>query len=238
MGEKNDGNSCRVVVWPKAAYDLVRANKEASGEELQALISRLQTEYGKPRWACWRFVRRRGIEFKRQQRKWTQAERDKLVNLIADNHSVRHVAGVLRRSSHSVWHMLRRLGISTKMSKDGFTKYQLSRALYVRPERIQSWADRGWLKIGDDGTINAEDFCNFCKKHAKDVVGERLKVERLEFVRLYVFPPRHAESLAVRESKKERAAYEEQALAQAERAGKPPGSEDAEDGDDGLQVIA
>src|SRR5262249_8128912 len=112
------------------------------------------------------------------------------------------------------------------------------RALYVRPERIQSWADRGWLKIEDDGTIHAESFCDFCKRHAQDVVGERLKIERLEFVRLYVFPPRHAESLAVRESKKERAAYEEQVLGQAERAAKPPGNEDDEDRDDGLQVTA
>ena len=42
------------------------------------------------------------------------------------------------------------------------------------------------------------------------MVGNRLDRDRLEFVRNFVFAPSHAELLPVRESKKERAAYEVQ----------------------------
>jgi hypothetical protein len=206
---EEDSDKIRVpVVWPQTAYDLVRANREVPGLTFSALVTKLVRETGNPRWACRRFAQAMGIQSNRSQRRWTKDERDKLVALIEENRPVGHVARVLRRSAHSVWHMLRRTGISTKIAKDGFTKYQLASALHVRRERIESWIQRGWLKIGQDGIITAEDFCEFCKKHSKDVIGERLKRERLEFVRLYVFPPRHAESLSVRESKKEREAYE------------------------------
>jgi hypothetical protein len=75
---------------------------------------------------------------------------------------------------------------------------------------------QGWDQIwrGTDSfareIIEADDFSEFCKAHSREVVGRRLNVDRLNFVKDFVFPPRHAELLPVRESKKERAAYEEQ----------------------------
>jgi len=59
-------------------------------------------------------------------------------------------------------------------------------------------------------TIDAENFCEFCRQHTKDVVGNRLTKERLDFICHFVFPPSHAELLPVRESKKERNGYEVQ----------------------------
>jgi hypothetical protein len=41
-------------------------------------------------------------------------------------------------------------------------------------------------------------------------VGNRLNIERLDFVQTFVFPPNHAELLPVRSAKKEHYAYEEQ----------------------------
>jgi hypothetical protein len=58
--------------------------------------------------------------------------------------------------------------------------------------------------------IDADDFSEFCKRHGKEVVGRRLNIDRLNFVKDFVFPSSHAELLPVRESKKERAAYENQ----------------------------
>ncbi len=54
------------------------------------------------------------------------------------------------------------------------------------------------------------DFCEFCRNQTKDVVGNRLTKERLDFVYHFAFPPSHAELLPVRESKKERMAYQSQ----------------------------
>jgi len=55
--------------------------------------------------------------------------------------------------------------------------------------------------------VDADDFSEFCKGHSREAVG---RIDRLDFVKDFVFPPSHAELLPVRESKKERAAYEEQ----------------------------
>jgi hypothetical protein len=103
------------------------------------------------------------------------------------------------------------------MGKDSFTKYTLAVALHVRPETVEGWINRGWLNAktteagrGKRVVIQAVDFCEFCKLHTKDVVGNRLTKERLDFVYHFAFPPSHAELLPVRDSKRERGAYEAQ----------------------------
>lgn len=202
--------------WSKAARDLVRANMNATGRELSSLVTTLVRESGNPRWACWRFVRSIGIRSKRPQRSWTPPEQQRLLKLL-DLHPIPEIAQILRRSKSSIWHMLYRLGANASMGKDSFTKYSLAVALHVRPETVDRWIARGWLKSreleiagGKRLVIDAVDFCEFCKQHTRDVVGNRLTKERLEFVYHFAFPPSHVELLPVRESKKERAAYEEQ----------------------------
>lgn len=193
----------------------------ASGREVSLLISQLVAESGNPRWACRRFVRSMGIRARRPYRTWSEQEQHRLLKLI-DLHPVNEIAKLMRRSQSSIWHMLRRLGANAQMGKDNFTVYTLAEALHVRPEKIQEWISRGWLKARQVETgkavrviIEAEDFCEFCRKHTRDVVGNRLTEERLDFVYHFVFPPSHAGLLPVRESKKERNAYG----AQLEEAG-------------------
>lgn len=50
--------------------------------------------------------------------------------------------------------------------------------------------------------IDAADFCEVRKMHTRDVVGNRLTKERLDFVCHFAFPPSHAELLPTRQSKK------------------------------------
>lgn len=214
-------NSRREFRWSRAARDLVRANMNASGREVSLLISQLVAESKNPRWACRRFVRSMGIRTRRPYRTWSEQEQQRLLKLI-DLHPVNEIAKLMRRSQSSIWHMLQRLGANAQMGKDNFTVYTLAEALHVRPEKIQEWISRGWLKARQVETgkavrviIEAEDFCEFCRKHTRDVVGNRLTEERLDFVYHFVFPPSHADLLPVRESKKERNAYG----AQLEEAG-------------------
>jgi hypothetical protein len=213
-GNIKNRNSRREFRWSKAARDLVRANMNATASEVSLLVSQLAEESGNPRWACRRFVRSMGIRTRRPYRSWSGQEQQRLLKLI-DLHPVNEIAKLMRRSQSSIWHMLQRLGGNAKMGKDSFTKYTLAVALHVRPEKVQDWITRGWLKAlvvetgrGKRMVIEAEDFCEFCRQHTRDVVGNRLTEERLEFVYHFVFPPSHAELLPVRESKRERTAYE------------------------------
>ena len=199
----------------------------ASGKDLGALVTSLEKESGYPRWACWRFLRRMGIRSKRPQRGWTEAEQQRLQKLI-DLHPVSEIAKILRRSQSSVWHMLYRMGANSAMGRDGFTKHTLAIALHISPSQVEVWINRGWLKSREVETgkvkrviIDSGDFCEFCKAHTKDVVGNRLTKERLDFVYHFAFPPSHTELLPVRESKKERAAYEAQLEEDKEDIGSP-----------------
>jgi hypothetical protein len=194
----------------------VQAGTHDGYKALRALITNLAAVSGNPRSACWRFVRQSGLSSKRSYRQWTKAEQQKLLDLIAA-HSLYEVTTLLRRSPTSVRAMLHRLGANTRMGEDWFTKHTLAKALHIRVEEIQKWICRGWLKarmVGTDGLrrelIDAEDFCQFCKQHRREVVGRRLNSDRLNFVQTFVFPPSHMELLPVREAKKEQAAYEAQ----------------------------
>jgi hypothetical protein len=187
-----------------------------------------------------------GLHCKRPHRPWTAAEQQRLLKLL-DLHPLKEIAKLLRRSQSSIWHMLYRLGANAKMGKDSFTKYTLAVALHVRPETIENWIGLGWLKAQEveigatkRNIITAGDFCEFCRQHTKDVVGNRLTKERLEFVYQFAFPPSHAELLPVRDSMKERKAYAEQTLGTA--GGKKPvvadDIDDIDDEDDDLGLIA
>jgi hypothetical protein len=228
MGALNQPAGRRTFRWPGAAREMVRvylntALSEVSRKDehdaeigLKALITRIAAVSGNPRGACWRFARQLGVSGKRSYRPWTKAEQQKLLDLIASR-SLEEVTVLLRRSPTSVRAMLHRLGASARMGQDWFTKSTLAEALHIRTEEVQKWIDRGLLKCRIVETssvqrqiIDAEDFCDFCKRHRSEIVGHRLNADRLSFVQTFVFPPSHMELLPVREAKKEQAEYETQ----------------------------
>jgi hypothetical protein len=234
MGELNRSARRRTFRWPGAAREMVRrylntappqSRKDEHGAQigLKALITGIAAVSGNPRDACWRFAKQLGVISKREYRQWTRAEQQKLLDLIA-SHTLEEVTVLLRRSPTSVRAMLHRLGASARMGQDWFTKHTLAEALHVRAEEVQKWIDRGLLRsrvVETNGLqrqiIDAEAFCDFCKRNRGEIVGRRLNRDRLSFVQTFVFPPSHMELLPVREAKKERAAYDEQKNKEADR---------------------
>ena len=228
MEEPERATTRRAFRWSGEAREVVRvylSEAERPGQAAQPglkwLIARLVQVSGNPRDACRRFARQAGIGEKQAYRPWTRGEQQKLLDLIAIQ-PVHEVTLMLRRSPASVRSMLQRLGATAKMGQDWFTKYTLAEALHVRAEDVQKWIDRGWLQCRTVQTgrltrqiIEADAFCAFCKEHRSEILGRRLNSDRLSFVQTFVFPPSHMELLPVRESKKERAAYEEQMKKQA-----------------------
>jgi hypothetical protein len=221
----------RAFRWPVAAREIVRAylNSAESREKgqvvdttLKALVTKIAAVSGNPRGACWRYVRRWGVKFKRSYKPWTKPEQQKLLALIS-SHSLEEVTVLMRRSLTSVRSMLYQLGANARMGQDWFTRHALAEALHIRVEEVQKWIDRGWLKCRTTGVegikrqlIDADDFCEFCRQHRREIVGHRLNIDRLDFVQTFVFPPSHAELLPVRSAKKEQASYEEQMKKEAE----------------------
>lgn len=210
-----------------------RIEELAQRWEAQKLITKLVELTGNSRQSCWRFVRRNGVKKKKTYKEWTRSDQQRLLDLIAVNPPI-EVARLMRRSPGSVRAMLHRLGASAQMGRDWFTIYTLAEALHVRATEVKRWIQQGWLKVRTVQTgrlkkeiIYAEDFADFCKRYRSIVVGHRLNTDRLDFVHNFVFPPSHSELLPVRESKKERAAFD--ALV---AEGKLPASSDLDDSND------
>lgn len=214
----------RVFRWPKVARDLVRDYVEAAqcGHasrrpclELKDLVTKLKVTTANPRDACLRFARQLGVSDRHSRQDWTREDKQRLLGLAA-RYPLKEVARLLRRSYGSVRSALHRLGATAQMGRDWFTLYSLSEALHTNVDTVRRWIDCGWLKsrvvqTGDlkRVIITADDFSRFCMTHRAQLLGRRINQERLEFVRTFVFPPSHAELLPVRDSKKERAAYED-----------------------------
>jgi len=225
MDGEHIGRRRRTFRWSKEARELVRIQLNAqraqlrgqdSGNELRVLVTELVRVSGNPRDACSRFARQAGVSGKRAYCQWHERAQQRLLDLIAVQ-PLPEVAIAMRRSPGSIRAMLYRLGANARMGQDWFTKCTLAEALHIRPVEVQRWITLGWLKCRVVQTgklqraiIDADDFSEFCKAHSREVVGRRLNIDRLNFVKDFVFPPSHAELLPVRESKKERAAYEEQ----------------------------
>ena len=215
----------RVFRWSKEARGLVReylqrahpgTNPSEPNWELKLLVTKLAAATGYPRDACLRFVRQSGVEARNPYQEWTENDKQRLLDLSA-RFPLKEVARLLRRSYSSVRSRLHRLGATAQMGRDWFTLYSLAEALHISADEVRRWIDRKWLKsrVIQTGTLNrviitADDFAEFCKTHRAQLLGRRINQERLEFIRTFVFPPSHAELLPVRDSKKERAAYDEQ----------------------------
>jgi len=210
MGEDEGVRKRRVFQWSKQARDLVREYKQRiAGQhpgqaDRRILVARLVEISGNPREACLRLLCRSGAAQKRSYREWTKPEQQRLLDLIITM-PVGEAAKTLRRPAGSVRSMLHRLGLGGKTGREWFTKFSLSRALHTRPDEIQKWIDRGWLKsrsLTNAGTkaeiIHADDCCQFVKEHGHAAVSRRLTYDALWFVQNYVFPPSHADLLSVR----------------------------------------
>lgn len=214
MDEVDHKKQRRQYRWSQEARELVRrcASTQPSARdrgtreaELKVLLSKLVVVSGHPRRACWYFARQMGITAKQEYRKWTIAEQQRLLDLTGLN-PLREVAKIMRRSERSLRSKLHKLGASSQMGRDWFTKYTLAEALHVRADQVQRWLDRGWLKARTVETgglkkeiIDADDFADFCKQHRAAVVGRRLHAERLDFIQNFVFPSSHAALLPLRE---------------------------------------
>jgi hypothetical protein len=211
MNEAHHSRKNRQYRWSQEARELVRTyastERPAAGRatgDLKVLLGRLVAVTGHPRRACWYFVRQMSM-VKLQYRKWTPPEQQRLLDLMALN-PLCEVAKIMGRSERSLRSKLHKLGASSQMGHDWFTKYTLAEALHVRADRVQGWLDRGWLKarvVETDGLkkqiIDADQFAEFCKSHRVEVIGRRLNVERLDFIQNFVFPPSHAALLPLRE---------------------------------------
>ena len=212
----------RTFRWSSAARELVDANLKVSGYPLRLVITQLVKMTGNPRSACRRFVRRMGNKAKSSYKRWPVSEQQRLLEML-DKHSISEAASRMRCSQSAVYGMLRRLRITASMRQDFISKSNLAAMLHVHLYEVDRWITSGMLRATvvragkvTRTMIRPGDLYQFCQQHREAVIGNRLNLERIEFVYKYLFPPDHNYLLSVREHKKERSASVAASLQNAE----------------------
>jgi hypothetical protein len=214
MDERKKRRKPRIFKWSRTARQAVLMNLSASGPGLRRLITEISEQTGNPRDACLRFARQLGIQARQPYRHWSKEDQEQLENDL-EVHKVRKVALRLRRTPTQVYAMMHRLGISGKKLTDKLSLYAIARGIRKHPQVVRRWIACGALKAENEGTdfvprwmISQEDLQRFEKKHHKLIAASHVDRARLKFMCEYIFPSR--DDLGTRESKKERAAFDEQ----------------------------
>src|SRR5437867_1530841 len=210
MGHSSRERKRRTFRWSAQARELVNANLKTTGYALRKIVTQLVEMTGYPRSACRRIIYRMGNKSRQRHKRWPASEQHRLLELL-DKYTVAEAAQRIRCSRSAIYGMLRRMRIPAALRQDNLSKTKLAALLRVHVDTVNSWIHNGWLKPTpvQAGKVNRtvikpDDLFEFCEKYREVIIGNRLNIERLEFVYKYVFPPDHNNLLSVREHKKER----------------------------------
>ena len=144
----------RSFQWPALAVEVVRANIDATGPDLNELITVIAALSGNPRPACWRFARRHGLKAKRGFRPWTKGEL-RILKERLHVHDVTRVADELGRPRKQVYAKIGNSDIPYRRRADLLTVTELAFFLRCSPSVVQRWIKRGLLKAENEGTGKA-----------------------------------------------------------------------------------
>jgi hypothetical protein len=134
--------------WPTLAVEVIRANIDATGPDLNELITVIAALSGNPRAACWRFARRHGLKAKRGFRRWTKKEL-RILEERLHVHDVTRVAAELGRPRKHVYAKIGNSDIPYRRRADLLTVTELAFFLRNSPSVVQRWIKRGTLEGGE-----------------------------------------------------------------------------------------
>jgi len=151
-----------------------------------------------------------GNKAKNGYKRWPASEQERLLETL-DKLKVREAAHKMRCSPSAIYGMLRRLHVTAILRQDCISKSRLAAVFHVHFYVVDSWIEKGMLnatvlQVGkvNRTTIRPHDLYQFCLQYREEVIGNRLNLERIEFIYKYLFPPDHNELFSVRKHKKER----------------------------------
>jgi hypothetical protein len=108
------------------------------------VLTRMVRMTGSARWYIKQQAARLGLTIKMDRRSWTEAELDRLENLVGRVSSAT-IAKRLHRPESSIVNKLKRLGTSRRV-RDGYTMRELELCLGEDPQKIARWIKNGWLQ--------------------------------------------------------------------------------------------
>ena len=201
----------RRYLWPEEAVNIAQKKQHPVRlcEELIAL-----TGYDKA--ACWRFLKKHGVERpgSGSRRTFDPTTVESIIEYVSE-HGVRAASQRFHCEAKSLYNLIHRRGY-THYGKDLFSLRQICAHFGVRYSKVMSWIEQGLLKAKREQTrtgrpiysIEFESLQKFCKEHRNLLITRRWPPQRIRFLEEYVFAPKHAELLRTRESKRENSAFD------------------------------
>ena len=203
--------------WPPEAESI--ALRKCSPAALCADLARL-TGYNER--ACWNFLERHGVRRPGSSSRTSFSERlqERIVEYSTD-HGIQACSTRFNLPLKAIYNLLYRQEMTCR-SRDFFTMREVCRHLSVRETTVLSWIEAGLLiaeqSTRRDGRVvyafSHEALTKFCKQSRELLLKRRWPERRLEFVREYIFAPKHADLLDSRECKRAREAQAEQERAE------------------------
>jgi DNA-binding transcriptional MerR regulator len=203
--------------WPAEALSI--AQRKCNPAALCADLARL-TGYDER--ACWNFLERHGVRRPGSTSRTSFSERlvERIVEYSTD-HGIQACSTRFNLPRKAIYNLLYRQEMTCR-SRDFFTMREVCRHLSVKESTVLSWIEAGLLTAEQstrcDGRVlyafSHEALTKFCKEGRELLLKRRWPERRLEFIREYIFAPKHADLLDSRECKRAREAQAEQERAE------------------------
>jgi hypothetical protein len=203
--------------WPAEALSI--AQRKCNPAALCADLARL-TGYDER--ACWKFLERHGVRRPGSTSRTSFSERlvERIVEYSTD-HGIQACSTRFNLPRKTIYNLLYRQEMTCR-SRDFFTMREVCRHLSVREGTVLGWIEAGLLTAEQstrcDGRVvyafSHEALTKFCKEGRELLLKRRWPERRLEFIREYIFAPKHADLLDSRECKRAREAQVEQERAE------------------------
>ena len=200
-------------IWPE---DFLRAaSKSLNAAALCGELMQL-TGYGER--ACWQFLERQGIRRPGSPRRKRFSEQfiERIVEYSTE-HGMQPSSLRFNIPLKVLYNLFYRQEMTCR-SRDFFTLREVCCHLAVRAKIVHEWVEAGFLiaevtKTSDGRVLYAfshDTLTRFCKQNRELLLRRRWPEKRLEFIRDYIFAPKHADLLDSRECKRAREAQVQQ----------------------------
>jgi hypothetical protein len=204
--------------WPDNATRLVAKALRANDKKPDAALLHSELEHltGFSSAACWRFLRRYGIERPGSGTRKTWDD-PSIIDFVME-HGYNAAAQKFCCSKKALYSLMERQQRGVGHCSGHYGLNQLRRLLNVRVETLKRWISAGHLEAipvmhGGKPTfvVSDEQLRRFLSREARNMLPRRFPEKRVEFLSNFLYDGKHMNLglLRTRESKKEGEAYRE-----------------------------
>ena len=227
--------------WPPEAERLARQKPRMHPSHLVQQL-REMTDY--PVDACWRFLKKFGIQRPTRYRSWSARDQAKVLEM-SEQRPVGEIAKHFEVSDKAIYHIITKNHRRVARRAEWFGLHLLARYLTVKPEKVRTWLASEMLRgvVEEHGKlrytmISGAELVKFCKTYKEELLRQRIPEKRILFLVDYVIAADVADDYTARSSKLEREAFERKEYLKPKPGSRRSGDEEDDDDEEDSEDLA